>query len=267
MGEWFLYNKQHALTIYDDLSKHAAAYREISLLLRRPPGPRGVPGRRLLPALAPARARRQAVRQEGRRLADRAADHRDAGRRRVGLHPDQRHLRSPTARSTSRRPLLFGRAARRQRRHLGVARRRQRADQGHEAGRRDAAARPGAVPQAGGLRPVRLGPRQGHAGPARARPADGRAAEAAAVRADGRRAADRVDLRRHQGLHGHHQDRGDPRLRDRAPRALEEQGQGDPLGDRRDRQAREGDRGSPRQGDPGIQATFAKDNDRPRARR
>src|SRR5689334_21713984 len=44
IGEWFLYNKQHALVIYDDLSKHAAAYREISLLLRRPPGREACPG-------------------------------------------------------------------------------------------------------------------------------------------------------------------------------------------------------------------------------
>jgi F-type H+-transporting ATPase subunit alpha len=44
IGEWFLYNKRHALTIYDDLSKHAAAYREISLLLRRPPGREAYPG-------------------------------------------------------------------------------------------------------------------------------------------------------------------------------------------------------------------------------
>jgi len=44
MGEYFRDNKQHALVIYDDLSKHAAAYREISLLLRRPPGREAYPG-------------------------------------------------------------------------------------------------------------------------------------------------------------------------------------------------------------------------------
>ncbi len=44
IGEFFRDNKRHALTIYDDLSKHAAAYREISLLLRRPPGREAYPG-------------------------------------------------------------------------------------------------------------------------------------------------------------------------------------------------------------------------------
>jgi F-type H+-transporting ATPase subunit alpha len=44
LGEYFLYNKKHALVIYDDLSKHAQAYREISLLLRRPPGREAYPG-------------------------------------------------------------------------------------------------------------------------------------------------------------------------------------------------------------------------------
>jgi F-type H+-transporting ATPase subunit alpha len=44
MGEHFLYQGKHALCVYDDLSKHAAAYREMSLLLRRPPGREAYPG-------------------------------------------------------------------------------------------------------------------------------------------------------------------------------------------------------------------------------
>jgi F-type H+-transporting ATPase subunit alpha len=44
MGEYFRDNGKHALLVYDDLSKHAVAYREISLLLRRPPGREAYPG-------------------------------------------------------------------------------------------------------------------------------------------------------------------------------------------------------------------------------
>jgi len=44
MGEFFRDSDRHALCVYDDLSKHAAAYREISLLLRRPPGREAFPG-------------------------------------------------------------------------------------------------------------------------------------------------------------------------------------------------------------------------------
>ena len=44
MGEYFRDNAKHALVIYDDLSKHANAYREMSLLLRRPPGREAFPG-------------------------------------------------------------------------------------------------------------------------------------------------------------------------------------------------------------------------------
>src|SRR5438445_1938933 len=44
MGEHFLYNGKHALVIYDDLTKHAYAYRQMSLLLRRPPGREAYPG-------------------------------------------------------------------------------------------------------------------------------------------------------------------------------------------------------------------------------
>jgi F-type H+/Na+-transporting ATPase subunit alpha len=44
IGEWFMDQGQDALIIYDDLSKHAVAYREVSLLLRRPPGREAYPG-------------------------------------------------------------------------------------------------------------------------------------------------------------------------------------------------------------------------------
>ena len=44
MGEYFLYDGRAALTVYDDLTKHAYAYREMSLLLRRPPGREAYPG-------------------------------------------------------------------------------------------------------------------------------------------------------------------------------------------------------------------------------
>ena len=44
MGEHFLYSGRHALCVYDDLSKHADAYRQLSLLLRRPPGREAFPG-------------------------------------------------------------------------------------------------------------------------------------------------------------------------------------------------------------------------------
>lgn len=44
MGEWFRDNGKHAVIIYDDLSKQAVAYRQMSLLLRRPPGREAYPG-------------------------------------------------------------------------------------------------------------------------------------------------------------------------------------------------------------------------------
>jgi F-type H+-transporting ATPase subunit alpha len=44
IGEWFMENGKDALVVYDDLSKHAWAYREVSLLMRRPPGREAYPG-------------------------------------------------------------------------------------------------------------------------------------------------------------------------------------------------------------------------------
>jgi F-type H+-transporting ATPase subunit alpha len=66
IGQHWMYAGQHVLIVFDDLSKQADAYRAVSLLLRRPPGPRGLPRRRLLPALPAPRALREALRRAGR---------------------------------------------------------------------------------------------------------------------------------------------------------------------------------------------------------
>ncbi len=90
MGEWFRDNGMHALIIYDDLSKQAVAYRQMSLLLRRPPGREAYPGdvfylhSRLLERAAKLNE------DNGARLADRPARHRNPGQRRVGLYSHQR---------------------------------------------------------------------------------------------------------------------------------------------------------------------------------
>ena len=68
MAEYFMYDEgKPTLCVYDDLSKQAAAYRQLSLVLRRPPGREAYPGRRVLSPLPPARARREDER--GRRDA------------------------------------------------------------------------------------------------------------------------------------------------------------------------------------------------------
>jgi hypothetical protein len=91
MGEFFRDNGMHAVIFYDDLSKQAVAYRQMSLLLRRPPGREAYPGdvfylhSRLLERAAK-------LNDKWAGFADRAAGHRDPGRRRLGLHPDQRDL-------------------------------------------------------------------------------------------------------------------------------------------------------------------------------
>ena len=75
MGEDFLYQGKHVLCVYDDLSKHAVAYRQMSLLLRRPPGREAYPGdvfylhSRLLERAVKIK------RQAWRRVAYRASDH------------------------------------------------------------------------------------------------------------------------------------------------------------------------------------------------
>ena len=174
MGEHFLYQGKHALCIYDDLSKHAAAYRQMSLLLRRPPGREAYPGdvfylhSRLL-----ERAVKLSDEQGAGSLTALPIIETQAGdisayipTNVISITDGQIFLET--------RPLLLGRAPGDQRRHLGLAGRRQRADQGDEEGRRQAAPRPLPVPRARGVRPVRLRARPRDPEAARPRRADGR---------------------------------------------------------------------------------------------
>ena len=169
IGQHWMYQGKHVLIIFDDLSKQADAYRAVSLLLRRPPGREAYPGdvfylhSRLLERCA------KLSDEHGRRLDDRSADHRDQGQRRLGVHPDQRHLHHRRPVLPGVRPVQRGRPPGDQRRHLGLPRRWLGAAQGDAqvAGplRLDLAA----VPRAGGVRRLRLRPGRRVEGPAGAR--------------------------------------------------------------------------------------------------
>ena len=122
MGEYFMFDGRHAVCMYDDLSKHADAYRQMSLLLRRPPGREAFPGdvfylhSRLLERACKLSDER------GGRLADGAAGHRDPGRRHRRVHPDERDLDHRRPDLPRGRPLLLRRAAGGERRTLRLAR-------------------------------------------------------------------------------------------------------------------------------------------------
>ena len=121
MGEYFRDNGEHALIIYDDLSKQAVAYRQLSLLLRRPPGREAYPGdvfylhSRLL-----ERAAKLSDEEGGGSLTALPIIETQAGD--VSAHPHQRdldHRRSDLPRDG---PVQLGYPPRGQPRHLGVAR-------------------------------------------------------------------------------------------------------------------------------------------------
>ena len=138
IGQHWMDNGEHALIVYDDLSKQADAYRQLSLLLRRPPGREAYPGDvfylhcRLLERAA------KLSDENGAGSLTALPDHRDQGRRRVGVHPDQRDLDHRRPGLLAGHPLQVGCAPRRRRGHLGVPCRVGCADQVDEGRRRHA---------------------------------------------------------------------------------------------------------------------------------
>jgi len=181
MGEWFRDNGKHALIVYDDLSKQAVAYRQLSLLLRRPPGREAYPGdvfyvhSRLL-----ERAAKLNDELGGGSLTALPIIETQAGdvsayipTNVISITDGQIFLETDLFNSGIRPAVTSASRCR----AWGCG-----TDQGDEGGGRQAQAEPRAVPRDGRLRAVRFGPRQGDAGTTRQRRAAHRDAEAAAVR-------------------------------------------------------------------------------------
>ena len=184
MGEYFRDNGMHAVIIYDDLSKQAVAYRQMSLLLRRPPGREAYPGdvfylhSRLLERAAKMNDENKA------RLSHSAPCDRDAGQRCVGLYSDQRDFNHRRPDLPRDRSVLSGHSPGGERWPFGVASWLLCPDKGHEKSRRSYQGRTCAIPRNGGVRPVRLRPRCHHPAPAQSRCPVDRAVEATAIFAD-----------------------------------------------------------------------------------
>ena len=89
IAEYFMQAGRDVLIVYDDLTQHARAYRELSLLLRRPPGREAFPWRYFLHSFAPAGTRHAFEPATWRRLANCTAHHRNRGRGHIGLYSNQ----------------------------------------------------------------------------------------------------------------------------------------------------------------------------------
>ena len=163
IGEFFRDSGRHALVMYDDLSKHAMAYREISLLLRRPPGREAYPGdvfylhSRLL-----ERSSKMSKEKGGGSLTALPVIETQAGDVSAYIPTNVISITDGQI-FLGNGPVQLRRASGGERGPFGFARRLLGGDQGGQAGGCDAEARSGAVSRVGGLRAVRLGPRSADA--------------------------------------------------------------------------------------------------------
>ena len=200
MGQHWMENGEHALIVYDDLSKQAEAYRQVSLLLRRPPGREAYPGdvfylhSRLLERAAKLSDERGAGSLTALPVIETKAGDVSAyiPTNVISITDGQVYLQDNLFKSGVRPAVDVGISVSR----VGGAAQ----IKSMKSVSRHAQARPRPVPRAGGVRHVRFRARRDLQGPARARLPAGRAAQAAAEQPDARRGAGRVGLRRHQGL-------------------------------------------------------------------
>ena len=200
MGQHWMENGEHALVVYDDLSKQAEAYRQLSLLLRRPPGREAYPGdvfylhSRLLERAAKLNDELGAGSLTALPVIETKAGDVSAyiPTNVISITDGQIYLQDDLFKSGVRPAVDVGISVSR----VGGAAQ----IEGDEGGLRNAEARPRAVPRARGVRDVRFRARRGVEGAARAGRAPRRAVEAAVARADGGRGAGRLDLRRHERL-------------------------------------------------------------------
>ena len=190
MGEHFVYTGEdgklagpenlgrHVLIIYDDLSKQAVAYRQMSLTLHRPPGREAYPGDIFY---LHSRLLERAVKMnEANGCGSMTAlpiIETQAGDVSAYIPTNVISITDGPVHG----PVLPGPASRHQRRHLRVARRRFRPDEGRQVPVRHAAPRPRVLSRASGVHAVRLRPRQVHPGPAEPRRPHDRASQAGSL--------------------------------------------------------------------------------------
>ena len=191
MGQHWMENGEHALVVYDDLSKQAEAYRQVSLLLRRPPGREAYPGdvfylhSRLLERAAKLSDEHGAGSLTALPIIETKAGDVSAyiPTNVISITDGQIFLQDDLFKSGVRPAVDVGISVSR----VGLGR----ADQGHEDRGRHAQVRPAAVPRARGVRRVRLRPRRRVQGAARPWLPPDRAAQAGPQLADAGRGAGR----------------------------------------------------------------------------